>query len=175
MATSSCRRYPVLRSHISLPYSMSLSKGTHTYSKFIKPSELIQFSSFREYRSTSTSPWITSSPYCLNRLEAECRGLIFNPLQTRWHLASRNAWGAISSGSEAQSLGQCLFIDRLFFFLSLSASSPLFLFWPVALTLTTVDSPPSATCFSARLQSACASSMAYLDHKFNHGHFLKNG
>ena len=76
-----------------------VSKGTHTYSKFIKPSELIQF--FREYRSSptaSTSPWITSaasSPYYLNRLEAECRGLIFNPLQTRWHLASRNAWGAL--------------------------------------------------------------------------------
>ncbi|KAF9006170.1 ubiquinone biosynthesis O-methyltransferase [Cyathus striatus] len=78
-----------------------VSRGTHTYSKFIKPSELIQF--FREYRSPSTTsapeslsrPWITTppGPY-LPRTQAEVRGLIYNPLQAKWHLASRNAWGA---------------------------------------------------------------------------------
>ncbi|KDR80753.1 hypothetical protein GALMADRAFT_1357454 [Galerina marginata CBS 339.88] len=52
-----------------------VSKGTHTYSKFIKPSELVQF--FRDYRTPTL------------------RGLIYNPLQARWHLAPRDAWGAL--------------------------------------------------------------------------------
>ncbi|TFK39779.1 S-adenosyl-L-methionine-dependent methyltransferase [Crucibulum laeve] len=96
-----------------------VSSGTHTYSKFIKPSELVQF--FREYRSplpsssshslphspshpssippspqqTYSRPWIStpsSSPPA--RTQAETRGLIYNPLQARWHLAPRNAWGS---------------------------------------------------------------------------------
>lgn len=80
-----------------------VTTGTHTYSKFIKPSELVQF--FRNYRSPSPTkaptvlsrPWITtpaSSSY-LPRMEAELRGLIYNPLQARWHLAPRDAWGAL--------------------------------------------------------------------------------
>ncbi|KAF8966243.1 S-adenosyl-L-methionine-dependent methyltransferase [Flammula alnicola] len=90
-----------------------VSSGTHTYSKFIKPSELVQF--FREYRpsqlhspenqnvlhesqeSSSSTPWITtpaSSSY-LSRIEAELRGLIYNPLRAGWHLAPRGAWGAL--------------------------------------------------------------------------------
>src|SRR6266545_6069778 len=59
---------------------------------------------------------------------------------------------------------------RLVFFFSLSAECPLagssnFLFWPFVLMLTTVDFPPPDTCCSARLQSGCASSMAYLDRR----------
>ena len=79
-----------------------VTTGTHTYSKFIKPAELVQF--FRDYRSSPTleaptalsRPWITSaSSSYLPRTEAELRGLIYNPLQARWHLAPRNAWGAL--------------------------------------------------------------------------------
>ena len=79
-----------------------VSRGTHTYSKFVKPSELVEF--FREYRSPRldnssllSRPWITtptSSSY-LNRFEAELRGLIYNPLQARWHLAPRDAMGTL--------------------------------------------------------------------------------
>lgn len=84
-----------------------ISPGTHTHSKFIKPSELVSF--FQKYRSPSRtdsatslgiqedlSPWISpqSSPESLIRTEAEVRGLIYHPLQARWVLAPRNAWGA---------------------------------------------------------------------------------
>ncbi|PPQ64771.1 hypothetical protein CVT24_007857 [Panaeolus cyanescens] len=81
----------------------NVSRGTHTYSKFVKPSELVQF--FREYRSSSTGPnsssalkpWITTpaSANYIPRTEAELRGLIYNPLAARWHLAPRDAWGAL--------------------------------------------------------------------------------
>ncbi|KAF8809497.1 ubiquinone biosynthesis O-methyltransferase [Phlegmacium glaucopus] len=87
-----------------------VTSGTHTYSKFIKPTELVQF--FREYRSPekadpgadhstlalpSVNPWIStsSSNTYLPRLQAELRGLIYNPLQARWLLAPRDAWGAL--------------------------------------------------------------------------------
>ncbi|KAF8200393.1 3-demethylubiquinone-9 3-methyltransferase [Pholiota molesta] len=91
-----------------------VSSGTHTYSKFVKPSELVQF--FRDYRSppspsstipnsreqdspagSHSRPWITTPPSSnyLPRMEAELRGLIYNPLQARWHLAPRDAWGAL--------------------------------------------------------------------------------
>ncbi|KAF8067922.1 S-adenosyl-L-methionine-dependent methyltransferase [Lyophyllum atratum] len=56
-----------------------VSRGTHTYSKFIKPTELVSF--FQKYRSPST----------------EVRGLIYHPLQGKWHLAPRGAWGATDS------------------------------------------------------------------------------
>ena len=87
-----------------------VARGTHTYSKFIKPTELVNF--FRKYSSPgnadpgidhpatalpSVSPWIstpTSSTY-LPRLQAELRGLIYNPFQARWILAPRDAWGAL--------------------------------------------------------------------------------
>ncbi|KAJ3497740.1 hypothetical protein NLJ89_g10306 [Agrocybe chaxingu] len=82
-----------------------VTSGTHTYSKYVKPSELVQF--FREYQSprlqgsskssSLSRPWIstpTSSSYLL-RQEAELHGLIYNPLQARWHLAPKDAWGAL--------------------------------------------------------------------------------
>ncbi|KAF5316585.1 hypothetical protein D9619_006515 [Psilocybe cf. subviscida] len=97
-----------------------VTPGTHTYSKYIKPSELVQF--FREYQSPPPSPqsladaqqqfqnatlssttsalgkpWITTPPSStyLNRMEAELRGLIYNPLQAGWILAPRDAWGSL--------------------------------------------------------------------------------
>ncbi|KAH9479352.1 Ubiquinone biosynthesis O-methyltransferase [Psilocybe cubensis] len=82
-----------------------VSQGTHTYSKYIKPSELVQF--FRDYPqqdksnplsgSSSSRPWIStpSGSNYLPRMEAELRGLIYNPFQARWHLAPKDAWGAL--------------------------------------------------------------------------------
>ncbi|KAF9266964.1 ubiquinone biosynthesis O-methyltransferase [Marasmius fiardii PR-910] len=72
-----------------------VAEGTHTYSKYIKPSELIEY--FREYRSPehTSRPWISrfygDAP---TRTEAEVRGLVYNPLQSNWILAPRGAWGA---------------------------------------------------------------------------------
>ncbi|ESK96497.1 3-demethylubiquinone-9 3-methyltransferase [Moniliophthora roreri MCA 2997] len=69
-----------------------VADGTHTYSKYIKPSELIQY--FQSYKSPGDSrPWITRSGE-LTRTEAEVRGLVYNPLQAGWILAPRNSWGA---------------------------------------------------------------------------------
>ncbi|KAJ4469539.1 S-adenosyl-L-methionine-dependent methyltransferase [Lentinula aciculospora] len=82
-----------------------VADGTHTYSKYIKPSELLEF--FQSYRSQLPSsvngdgaqgqsrPWITrlynGEP---TRKEAEVRGMIYNPLSASWILAPRGAWGA---------------------------------------------------------------------------------
>ncbi|KAF9530397.1 S-adenosyl-L-methionine-dependent methyltransferase [Crepidotus variabilis] len=83
-----------------------VSKGTHTYAKYIKPSELLDY--FRDYHSppnnqlktsppVSSRPWITSpsSTTYLNRSEADIRGLIYKPLAARWSLAPRDAWWAL--------------------------------------------------------------------------------
>ena len=84
-----------------------VTSGTHTYSKFIKPTELVKF--FRNYCSpgkadsginhppSAVGPWIStpSSSTHLPRLQAELRGLIYNPLQARWILAPRDTWGAL--------------------------------------------------------------------------------
>ncbi|KAJ3767297.1 S-adenosyl-L-methionine-dependent methyltransferase [Lentinula raphanica] len=78
-----------------------VADGTHTYSKYIKPSELLDF--FRTHRSpvegdgtlTQSRAWITrlysGEP---TRKEAEVRGMIYNPLASSWILAPRGAWGA---------------------------------------------------------------------------------
>lgn len=85
-----------------------VTRGTHTYSKFIKPTELVKF--FREYHSPRQvdsgtdrhssalpSSWIStsSSNTYLPRLQAELRGLIYNPFEARWILAPRDAWGTL--------------------------------------------------------------------------------
>ncbi|EKM81774.1 hypothetical protein AGABI1DRAFT_118851 [Agaricus bisporus var. burnettii JB137-S8] len=91
-----------------------VSPGTHTYDKYIKPTELIQF--FKSYSSptpqapiiegepvslaeslkTSARPWITShSASYIPRTQAEVRGLIYNPLFGDWLLAPRDAWGSL--------------------------------------------------------------------------------
>lgn len=88
--------------------------GTHTYSKFINPSELISF--FQTYRSSPSSfsvptdsghigsdasgrPWITRT-YAHGlptRSEAEVRGIVYLPLNGEWKLMSRAStlWGAV--------------------------------------------------------------------------------
>ncbi|KAI6041289.1 S-adenosyl-L-methionine-dependent methyltransferase [Pisolithus marmoratus] len=72
--------------------------GTHTYSKFINPSELVSF--FQTYSSPSASarPWITRTYVGGHptRTEAEVRGLIYEPWSGNWVLMSRSAsqWGA---------------------------------------------------------------------------------
>ncbi|KAG6884931.1 hypothetical protein C0993_007195 [Termitomyces sp. T159_Od127] len=82
-----------------------VSRGTHTYSKYVKPTELVSF--FQKYRSPRVDPqylehatlpkaWISpsSSPESPPHTEAEVRGLIYHPLQAKWLLASREAWAA---------------------------------------------------------------------------------
>ncbi|GLB38960.1 putative O-methyltransferase that catalyzes the 2 O-methylation steps in the ubiquinone biosynthetic pathway [Lyophyllum shimeji] len=85
-----------------------VSPGTHTYSKFITPTELISF--FQKYRSSDSNAvdprylehvtlpkaWISpnASPASPPRTEAEVRGLIYHPLRGQWLLAPRDAWAA---------------------------------------------------------------------------------
>lgn len=83
-----------------------VSPGTHTYSKFVNPSELVSF--FQKYRSplpessapspsdantqTSSRPWIAQTHSILpTRTEAEIRGLVYVPWKARWELMSREA------------------------------------------------------------------------------------
>ena len=76
-----------------------VTPGTHTYSKYIKPTELIDF--FKQYRSPLNSgsgelsrPWINPHSPNPTRTEAEVRGMIYNPIQARWILAPRDAYFA---------------------------------------------------------------------------------
>ena len=75
-----------------------VAPGTHTYSKFIKPSELLSF--FQEYptpRFASNTgehekPWVTRLYNGLpSRNEAEARGLIYVPWDGRWILTDRSS------------------------------------------------------------------------------------
>ena len=73
-----------------------VARGTHTYSKFINPAELIAF--FQKYSSPSRVsgnglPWITDT-YAgglPRRTEAEVRGLIYKPWSGDWVLMPRSA------------------------------------------------------------------------------------
>jgi len=81
--------------------------GTHTFSKYIDPSELISF--FQNYRPSSSSPstptkcapprpWITRT-YAHGlptRSEAEVRGIVYIPWTGEWKLMPRSStsWGA---------------------------------------------------------------------------------
>ena len=80
--------------------------GTHTWSKYVNPSELIDF--FRHHSSPSTTPtnsapnssrtWIqTQSPYNPLRTEAETRGIIYIPWTAEWVLVPRDGSGSGSS------------------------------------------------------------------------------
>jgi len=88
--------------------SRKVAPGTHTYSKYINPSELISF--FHKYRSPSAlrlhtappseelgRPWITRTyEHGLpTRTEAEVRGMVFIPWKSQWILTPRGAsgWG----------------------------------------------------------------------------------
>jgi len=67
-----------------------VSQGTHTHSKYINPSELIDY--FRH-----DLRWISPNAASLPRTEAEVRGLIYNPLSAGWMLGPRS--GLLSSFS----------------------------------------------------------------------------
>ncbi|KAI5895405.1 ubiquinone biosynthesis O-methyltransferase [Schizophyllum commune H4-8] len=70
-----------------------VSPGTHTYSKYINPSELMDhFKEVRYVKATYQRGWIGSQ--LPMRMQAEVRGMIYNPLSGRWSLAPRDAWGA---------------------------------------------------------------------------------
>ncbi|KAF9647411.1 ubiquinone biosynthesis O-methyltransferase [Thelephora ganbajun] len=74
-----------------------VTPGTHTYSKYIKPSELLSF--FQEYPTRFASktgehgrPWITRLYNGLpSRKEADVRGLIYVPWDGRWTLTGRSS------------------------------------------------------------------------------------
>ncbi|KIM66016.1 hypothetical protein SCLCIDRAFT_1211662 [Scleroderma citrinum Foug A] len=73
-----------------------VARGTHTYSKFINPTELISF--FQQYSSPSgtggnSPPWITRmyAGGLPRRTEAEVRGLIYKPWSGDWALMPRSA------------------------------------------------------------------------------------
>ncbi|KAK7048149.1 mitochondrial ubiquinone biosynthesis O-methyltransferase [Favolaschia claudopus] len=68
-----------------------VSRGTHTYSKFIRPEELTAF--FRAYPN-STSPWINAGLGSPTRTQAEVRGMVYDPWRASWTLAPRNTSGA---------------------------------------------------------------------------------
>ncbi|KIY43442.1 ubiquinone biosynthesis O-methyltransferase [Fistulina hepatica ATCC 64428] len=66
-----------------------VAPGTHTYSKFIKPDELVDY--FKNYTGGSLRSWINPVSTTPTRAEAEIRGMIFNPLNAVWTLGPRNA------------------------------------------------------------------------------------
>lgn len=87
-----------------------VSPGTHTYSKYINPDELLGF--FQEHRSTREArPWIsrmhaynqslfpTSQP---SRQEAEVRGIVYQPWNGAWALMPRSASVGLSGWATTQ-------------------------------------------------------------------------
>ncbi|GJE91182.1 ubiquinone biosynthesis O-methyltransferase [Phanerochaete sordida] len=64
-----------------------VSRGTHTYAKFVDPAELVDF--FRAYRPHGR-PWIASAG-APARTEAETRGMVYVPWDGEWVLAPRGA------------------------------------------------------------------------------------
>ncbi|KAL1747633.1 S-adenosyl-L-methionine-dependent methyltransferase [Schizophyllum fasciatum] len=68
-----------------------VSQGTHTYSKYINPSELMAH--FQEVSPQWIKKgWVGSS--LPMRMQAETRGMIYNPLSGRWSLAPRGMWAS---------------------------------------------------------------------------------
>lgn len=68
-----------------------VAPGTHTYAKYVNPSELEAF--FRTYKSPSSrtqEPWITGRGP-VSRLQAETRGLVYLPWKGDWILADRGS------------------------------------------------------------------------------------
>jgi polyprenyldihydroxybenzoate methyltransferase/3-demethylubiquinol 3-O-methyltransferase len=78
-----------------------VSPGTHTYSKYIKPSEMLSF--FQNHSSTEDArPWVTRLYNGLpSRQEAETRGLIYVPWEGQWKLTPR-AGSALESNISTQ-------------------------------------------------------------------------
>jgi polyprenyldihydroxybenzoate methyltransferase/3-demethylubiquinol 3-O-methyltransferase len=82
-----------------------VSPGTHTFAKYINPSELVDF--FAAHRSAPDArPWI-SAVHAYNqsvlpssapsRHEAEVRGMLFQPWSGEWTLAPRSASYGLAS------------------------------------------------------------------------------
>ncbi|TFK29638.1 ubiquinone biosynthesis O-methyltransferase [Coprinopsis marcescibilis] len=73
-----------------------VSVGTHTYSKFVNPEELLDF--FKRYPKGSPGDyqkWISSDATTyIPRHQAEIRGLIYNPFSASWSLGPRNSLAA---------------------------------------------------------------------------------
>lgn len=70
-----------------------MSEDTHTYSKYVKPSELVNF--FQKPTRSSAVPWISRLYNGVpSRKEAEVRGIIYVPWRGEWVLAPRNALGS---------------------------------------------------------------------------------
>lgn len=73
--------------------SGKVTKGTHTWSKYVNPEELVDF--FKTYPANETElerKWIEpAATSYLPRHQAELKGLIYNPLNGSWHLAPRNS------------------------------------------------------------------------------------
>ena len=63
--------------------------GTHTFSKFVSPGELIDF--FMKFLTPGGRPWIsrTYAHGLPTRLEAEVRGIVYVPWRGGWVLAPR--------------------------------------------------------------------------------------
>jgi polyprenyldihydroxybenzoate methyltransferase / 3-demethylubiquinol 3-O-methyltransferase len=71
-----------------------VTPGTHTYSKYVNPSELIDF--FANHKSMDR-PWISRIYNGIpTRTEAEVRGMVYVPWKGTWILMPRGAgsWGA---------------------------------------------------------------------------------
>ncbi|KAI5122095.1 hypothetical protein M0805_002217 [Coniferiporia weirii] len=67
--------------------------GTHTFSKYVKPSELVEF--FQKPLSAADRPWISRVYNGVpTRREAEVRGMAFLPWKGSWELAPRGAFGS---------------------------------------------------------------------------------
>jgi len=66
-----------------------IEPGTHTYSKYVNPSELVQY--FEQDPSGGDRPWITGTyEHGLpTRTEAEVRGILFQPWKGDWQLMPR--------------------------------------------------------------------------------------
>jgi len=81
-----------------------VTPGTHTHSKFINPSELVDFftkpmasalASADELPGLRTKPWISRLYDGVpTRQEAEVRGMVYLPWKGEWVLAPRGAWGS---------------------------------------------------------------------------------
>ncbi|CCM01818.1 uncharacterized protein FIBRA_03886 [Fibroporia radiculosa] len=71
-----------------------VSPGTHTYSKYINPNELIDY--FHQYKGPEREvPWITRLVNGIPlRTEAETRGMVYLPWKGEWSLIPRHALGA---------------------------------------------------------------------------------
>jgi polyprenyldihydroxybenzoate methyltransferase/3-demethylubiquinol 3-O-methyltransferase len=65
--------------------------GTHTFSKYINPSELVAF--FQKDPTGGPTPWITQTgEFGLpTRAEGEVKGIIYEPWRGDWRLMPRSA------------------------------------------------------------------------------------